>query len=246
MEVEYVLRQFGLTETETKVYLALLKLGESTVTDIVKKVKTYSANVYGALATLEKKGLVSETKKENKRYFYALDPQALFDIWEGKKQNLEAVFPTLKQFYDSKKTEREVKVMAGIPGMKTYFNDMLAVGKNISCIGSTLQMIPVMQHRLFQFSKKFEKRAERINGRLLLTDMEDVRKNAQEVNKLYPGTVFRFYPEEFFSPVSFNTYGDRLVQVIWGDEPLVIMIKDKCIAKAFKNYFEMIWGISKD
>jgi sugar-specific transcriptional regulator TrmB len=245
MELECVLREFGLTETEAKIYLALLKLGESTAADIVRYVKNYNANVYTALSTLEKKGIVSHIQRENKRRYLAIDPQKLLDIWDSKRQGLEESFPMLKKLYESKKSERDVTVISGVDGIKTYFNDILRLKKPVVSVGSSLQVFSVLQHRLSQFSTRYRK-MEEFPSRLIVVDRPEVRKHANEMQKLFPGLNMRFYKEEFFTPVVFTCYGDRLVQAIWEDEPLTIIIKDKCIAKAFQNYFEMLWMISKD
>jgi HTH-type transcriptional regulator, sugar sensing transcriptional regulator len=245
MELERVLREFGLTDTEAKVYLALLKLGESNAAEIVRYVKNYNANVYTALSTLEKKGLVSHIQRNSKRHYIPIDPQRLLDMWDSKRQDIEEVFPMLKKLYGSKKTEREVNVISGVNGIKTYFNDMLRLKKPVISMGSSLQVFPVLQHRLAQFSKRYQK-IEEFPSRLIVVDRPEVRSKAGEMQKMFPGLRMRFYREEFFSPVVFTSYGDRLVQAIWEDEPLTIIIKDKCIAKAFQNYFEMLWMISKD
>ena len=92
MGIEDILRDFGLTDTEIKIYLALLKIGEATVPDIVAKTKVYKSNAYDALGKLEQKGLASHVKKENKMFFSPLNPKRLFEIIEAKKQDLEVVF----------------------------------------------------------------------------------------------------------------------------------------------------------
>jgi sugar-specific transcriptional regulator TrmB len=65
------LTKLGLTEGEAKVYLALLKLGSSTVGPIVKKSKVAYSNIYEVLERLISKGLVSFIKKEKTKYFQA-------------------------------------------------------------------------------------------------------------------------------------------------------------------------------
>ena len=60
------LSMFGLTETQAKVYIVLLQLGESSsVAKITRKVSVHRREVYRVLRELEKKGIVTES--ENKR-----------------------------------------------------------------------------------------------------------------------------------------------------------------------------------
>ncbi len=244
MEPKDVLKQFGLTDTETKVYLTLLKLGETTVPEIVKKVKAYKANVYDALDKLEKKGLVTHLKKEHRMFYTPLNPEKLYKILDSRKESLESVFPILDKFYKAKKTDREVNILSGRDGIKTIFNDMHTLRKDIYTVGSSLQLFSVMEHRAVQFLNKLDK--DNFKVKVVMVDKKEIRQQASELHRYLPVAEFRFYPEKFFSPVTFAVYGNRAVMMIWDEEPLAIWIKDRSIAEAFRNYFAMIWMVSKD
>lgn len=243
MKPEDVLKQFGLTDTEIKAYLALLGFGEATVLEIAKKANAYKANVYELLNSLEKRGLATHIKKNNKTFYSAINPEKLFEILENRKEDLISVFSLLKELYKSKKTEREINVISGLDGLKTLFNDMHNVNKDILSIGSSLQVISVMEHRLIHFLKKIEKK--KIAIRMIVVDRESTRKQANDFQKLWPFISVRFYHEKHLSPVAFTTYSDRLALQIWENEPLILLIKDRHIAKTFKNYFDLIWAVSK-
>lgn len=243
MEPETVLKEFGLTDTETKVYLTLLKLGEATVPEIVKKVKVYKSNAYNALESLEKKGLVAHVKKDYRQFYSALNPEKLFGILESKKESLDSIFPILQEYYGSKKGAREVNILSGKEGIKTLFKDIENVGDNILIVGSALQLFSLMQHYPVQLMKKLECRKAVLKA--VLVDRTEVRARVSEIQKSAQIGEVKYYPEKYFSPVAFITYGDRLIMGLWEDDPLVIWIKDEHIAKTFRNYFEMIWRSAK-
>ena len=77
MEEYYDLLKIGLTEGETKVYLALSKLGSSTVGPIVKESKVAYSNIYDILNRLIEKGIVSFIIKQKTKYFQAASPSNL-------------------------------------------------------------------------------------------------------------------------------------------------------------------------
>ena len=54
-----MLKEFGLTETEEKVYLSLLKQGTSLASDIIKKTQLHRTTIYDVLERLISKGFVS-------------------------------------------------------------------------------------------------------------------------------------------------------------------------------------------
>ena len=56
-----ILKEIGLTDTEIKIYLALLSLGATSAGKIVEDTGIYRKNLYDALNKLIEKGLTSET-----------------------------------------------------------------------------------------------------------------------------------------------------------------------------------------
>ena len=73
METE-VLEKAGLTLGESKVYLSLLELGQSSITNIVTKSKVSTSKSYDILNRLEEKGLVSHVIISGVKHFKAASP----------------------------------------------------------------------------------------------------------------------------------------------------------------------------
>ena len=69
MEPKELLAEIGLTERESKVYLALLELGSTTTGPLVKKSEVPNSKVYEILESLQNKGLVSWITKGKTKYF---------------------------------------------------------------------------------------------------------------------------------------------------------------------------------
>jgi sugar-specific transcriptional regulator TrmB len=63
------LEKFGLTEGESRVYLALLKIGKSTIGDIIKEAQVSNSKVYDILDRLNKKGLIGVVTENNKKTY---------------------------------------------------------------------------------------------------------------------------------------------------------------------------------
>ena len=80
-----MLLQAGLTEGESKTYLALLELGASTTGAIVKSSGVSRSIIYNVLERLAQKGLVSVITRERTKYFQAADPSRIMDYLEEKE-----------------------------------------------------------------------------------------------------------------------------------------------------------------
>jgi len=63
--IENILKEIGLTEGEIKIYLALLELGSSSITSIIKRSGISGSKAYEVLDRLAKKGLVNFIIKNN-------------------------------------------------------------------------------------------------------------------------------------------------------------------------------------
>ena len=67
MQREKILQNFGLTEAETRLYVNLLMVGESTANQLSKRTNTNRTFTYDRLKKLLDAGFVSYVIKDNKR-----------------------------------------------------------------------------------------------------------------------------------------------------------------------------------
>lgn len=81
-----LLEELGLSKGEIKVYLTLLKLGETTTGKIIEEAQISGGKIYLILDKLIKKGLASFSIKEKTKYFSAASPNRILDYLHEKKK----------------------------------------------------------------------------------------------------------------------------------------------------------------
>src|SRR3989344_1171774 len=86
--MENILEEIGLTPSETKVYLALNKIGTSSICPIVNEARISNSKIYIILDKLIKKGLASKILINKVRYYKATEPERLLDFLEDKKKKI--------------------------------------------------------------------------------------------------------------------------------------------------------------
>ena len=86
---ELQLEKLGLTKTEAKVYLSLLKLGSTKTGLLVRKTNLHRATVYDVLKRLIEKGLVSYIIKGKIKYFQVTEPEYFLDKIKEKENKLK-------------------------------------------------------------------------------------------------------------------------------------------------------------
>jgi len=134
------LRKLGLTEKEVKVYLSTLELGYTSVQKISQQVKISRPTVYKIIKSLKEKGLVSESKDKQKRYFMAESPDKFLGIIKRQKREIEEkereflrIIAALRDKYHLG-DKREIKVYKNKLGLKTLFNDFLTTQSRKICV----------------------------------------------------------------------------------------------------------------
>src|SRR6266404_2239181 len=132
MEIQVILKNFGLSEKEIAVYLALVELGPSSVRDISAKSKVNRGTSYDILKSLMNIGIVSYYNKESKQYFIAEPPEKLLSAIDQKKENLDEVrehiensLPLIKTLFEKQGGRPSVKLYEGAKGIKQILEDIL-------------------------------------------------------------------------------------------------------------------------
>ena len=58
-------------------------------------------------------------------------------------------------------------------------------------------------------------------------------------------TEVRILPSEYNSPVATNVVGDEVIMIQWTENPVIITIKNRKIADAYRRYFNYLWKDAK-
>jgi len=227
------LKQAGLTDNESKVYLALLDLGPSLAGQVSRKIGLHRRTVYDTTEMLIKKGLIGYILKNNRRLFQASNPNRFLEIIKEKQNILEPIVESLKEKYTKTKEKEETNFYKGKEGLKAVFEDQLNY-KEISILGAS----PKAYETLLYYFKWYDKtrKEKKIKARIIA--------QTRKLKKI-PLAEIKYLPEKYSNPVSVNIYGDKTAIILWAERPIAIVIKDKEITNGYKNYFELMWKIAK-
>lgn len=124
-ELINVLEDVGLSENESKVYLALISLGPSNATEISKKSGVKRTTVYPLIESLKKKGLVVIEMKVFKQLYKAEGPEKLENIIELRKERFKKYLPEFSSLYSSKEEESVIGYLEGEDAIRNAYYDLL-------------------------------------------------------------------------------------------------------------------------
>ncbi len=233
------LQEFGLSNTEAKVYLALLELGKSKAGEITKKSAVNRTNVYDALERLIEKGLVSYVSQNNKKVFEAVNPDRLGEILKDKQEKLGKTIEELKTRYNQSQKQEDAFVFRGKKGIKSIFEDILNEKKELFCYGAESRF-----KEMFPFYQKHwnEERAKlKINVKMIYNEKVKQEKKKENLKLL----EMKFLPKTYDFPSTIMIYGDKVTTIVWLEEPFGFVIKSKEAVKSNMNFFEMLWQLAK-
>ncbi|HLC71188.1 MAG TPA: helix-turn-helix domain-containing protein [Candidatus Nanoarchaeia archaeon] len=229
------LLHIGLTMTEAKLYVMLLELGKAQAGILSRKTGIHRRSVYDALDRLIEKGLVSYIKENDKRYYLPTDPKRVQEIIDEQKNEVYDIMPALQARFMEHAGKQETLFYRGLEGIKTIFEDQIRDGKEVYIIGASHQAKELLKFYISHYTDK------RVKRKIKLHAIYAGERHSTAV----PLSEVRYLPPSFASLVSTSIYGDKVAIVVWMQEPVGILIKQPEVAKAFKNYFELLWKMGK-
>lgn len=131
---QHLLATLGLNEKESRIFLALAKLGPAPVRAVARQAGVNRGTTYDTLKHLLSLGLASYYNREKHQYFVAERPERLLAVTEDRvrqaeeaRREVERGLPELAKTYAVAGEVPTVKFYEGFRGAKAILRDVLAV-----------------------------------------------------------------------------------------------------------------------
>lgn len=233
------LEGIGLTNTEVRVFITLLELGESKAGKIIEKSGLQSSSVYNAVNSLISKGMISYIRKSEVKYYKTANPEAIVDYIDMKKKDYLKILPILKE-KQSKKEEEKVEFFKSYSGIKILMSKLLIDSKK----GDIYRVFNIEEQEKYEEArlKVFKSLKGLTNEKKLV-----VRGIFSEENRRKPKKTSRMQKRYLDTPMPPYTsiLNDKIAIISWEDSPSGILIHSKDISKKYANFFEHMWKIAK-
>lgn len=251
---ERLLEDIGLTRGEVRVYLTLLRVGETTTGKIVDEAGISSGKIYEILEKLSKKGLTSSITKDKTKYFSAASPKRILDYMrekeealKRKEEELQKEIPLIMKAFRDKESSHETRFFRGVRGIRNALEEVM------DDVGAK-DKLAAMGIRAFK-DRKFNDIWRAWNVRRLKKGMycrgiftddtsADVRKSDYwNYYKSLRMSDVRLL--KGITPSSIGIFGKYVLFLSYEDEPSCLVIKDHGISKSMMSFFESLWGIAE-
>ncbi len=240
METMEILKKVGFTTNESRIYLALLQLGESTVQPIAQKAGLQRTYCYDILDELIEKGFVAYAERRGRRRYSATQPKIIKRILMDKIKELDPVLPELEGLYQQAPARPKVRFFEGKEGVQAIYNEILSEAKEEMILGSGEEWART-------FSDWYDFIKETVRRGIKVRDTAKRMPESEKWKRLYkkPMQELRFLKEDWNFPSDQFIWGNKIAMVSHGKDMHGIVIESSEIAQSMKTVFEVMWNLAE-
>jgi sugar-specific transcriptional regulator TrmB len=244
MQIQTILKNFGLNDKEVSVYLSLVELGPSPVRTVAQQSKVNRGTTYDILKALQKQGLVTFYDTKTHQYFTAEPPEKLVlalenrqkEIGEVKKQ-IENSLPQLKLMFEKQGGKPVVKLYEGKKGVRFILEDVLATTKTTSEKLYYVYSSADVKNELYKGYPDFNKDRlkQRVSNRVIAFGKGGELVGLDER---------KWMNAEHGTPTYIIIYNGKVAMVSLSNsgDPVGVIIEDAGLYQTQKMIFEFNWG----
>ena len=242
-QLKLTLQNFGFSEKETDVYIALLELGKGTVTEISRKAGINRTTGYDILNSLTNKSVVMVSGKEPRQEYAAEPPASITSYLKGEAEKIssnikksEEIIPDLMLLHSNKNRPR-IRFYEGREGLQHVYENTLTSSETIRAYASVEDVQNTLPNYFPEYYKRRANKGIHIRAIFPRTAAALDRHNNDVAEKretmLVPSDKYNFSPE-------INIYDNKIMIASW-KEKLGIIIESQEIADAMKKTYELAW-----
>jgi len=237
-EINKTLSLIGLSENEIKVYLTLLKMGESTAYTISKNSCLPRTTIYHIIDSLSNKGLISSIIKKNVKRFQAASPKILKEITKNINDRVEDILPALSKLSSQEYEKPNISIFEGKKGIRSALQSILETKKEILHYGdieALYENIPyIFPHFITERIKR--KIPIKIIGKKKSYHKKLIKSSKKEHRS------FTFLPDKFSFDSSLFIFDNKVAIFVLKEEPYyALIIKNKNFYQTQKTIFDLLW-----
>ncbi len=235
------MQTLGLSETEAKVYLEVLKMGPSPVQEIATVVGLSRVSIYAVIESLTKLGLMTSMEKGKKQLYAVEPPERVAALAEKRASDLGAVVKEIKNSIQELKLLQSgekpiVKMYEGPEAFLAMQEGVLnSKTRDTYEFGNLDEINKVYPYeQLAPFHKKLSK--IKFNRRIIYQTKNKLTRPSEPNKKIkYLDQNVKTFKGDFFF------YDDTVWLSSFSGKQITVMIKSKEIKETLQAAFDLLW-----
>lgn len=239
-EITEVLSGFGFNPKDEQVYLALLEMGQTTLTPLARQLSLPVTTIQSTMHRLIKKGVVDVTKHKSRSLFEAQHPDVFKTLLTEQAKSVAGILPLLASLKTETREQARIKIFE-----RERVSDIL----NESLNAKSKMVHEIVSAKEFQnvIGEKFHYSKRRVQKNIRL---KSLRVRSHEI-KTYSAATHtkelreaRFLPSDLSFHASILFWDDTVAIFSTKPEGAHIMITSKSIREMIEQIFELLWSVS--
>ncbi len=243
MNIE-LLTQIGLTKSQAKAYIALIKFGSLPAPQLAEKVGETRTNSYMVLDRLVDMGLIEKDESGKKLLYRPANPTALERLIEQKRKDVMSTekqvrdsMPQLLNYFYTYQHQPGVRFFQGKEGIMKMYEDQRRTAQDIYFIRSDADF-NVLGKDLYKHMEQRAKLGIKAHG---IEPAEDDNIHYGQENDKRMLREMTWAPREAFTaPVNMYVYGNKTALISYGEEVIGTIIESPQIAEAMTQIFGLV------
>ena len=235
-----LLMQTGLSEVQAKIYLYLIKHGQSTPAEIATGVDENRTTVYSAAEKLEKLGIITQKDRGKVSAYVPNHPSVLESLAEKRlrsvarqAKNLESNLPSLINYYNEYQSTPGATTFYGNEGVKMIWDKVIATKAPYYFVRSRYDEV-ADRDALEEFKNARVQAGIESED---ITPSEFTHHTNKEMKDRFLLTRTLLPPEEYDSPVEIDIFGDNVAFINYNKNGMSTLIESPEIADAMRQVF---------
>lgn len=236
-----ILKQIGLSEYESELYLVLLQYGSLSAYELAEKTGMYRQATYDALSRLAEKGYVNFVKEGKSQKYKSVNPEIILEYLNERTEGFKQILPELTSLDKKSKEPVRVETYKGKNitriALRDIINRLKEKGGEVLCTAVD-ESIPL---------KEYETIIEQYERDMINYGIKErviIKEGSKGIFKNKTSKYKRIH-EKFFNSNPVQIYGDNVQIIVWGNPDYLIIIRSRDVAKSYKKQFELLWQIAK-
>jgi sugar-specific transcriptional regulator TrmB len=237
VKTQQLLEQFGLSEKQSRAYLALLQLGKAGLKDIAHRSGLNRTTLYEIVDQLSALGLVNAEGKGWGRQFTPADPKLLRGMVESKRAALDLALPELLSMFAHGPQQSTVTRVEGRTEIRSSYDGLLAEVNfdDFYLVMTDLEKWLDLDRDYFKdFARR---RTRKVRGtRLLAVASPFAEKRLRE------GEAIRILPLNLELSINLVITPRRVILHQMSEPEYLLTLFGTSIIEMFRQIFEILWN----
>ncbi len=240
-----LLNNAGLDDKESRVYLALLEVGQTTVQDIAKISGLKRPIIYVVLEGLIEKGFASVIPNKKIKTYQAIDPGAISAQMQTAAKNFSEMLPIFKTLANRGSQKPKISYFDTKEGIqKTY--DEINRQKNAVFVASIARLDQYFPGSSTSWMKSYKSGFNKLASRTIIPDHPEDLRIAKDFLRITDKVRIKTLAVFDKCDMDIAVYGNKLAITTFEDNPFLVVIESKTVPSFFLPIFEILWKSAKE